>query len=96
MNPTSHQSVHTGDDGSVYATVVTRRVYALPSFDGALTHGAPSPLVSADPADPLSAGGDLLAIARPGTDVVIKAHAHSLDGPVPSMDVGGRYRLIDG
>ena len=87
MNPTSHQSVHTGDDGSVYATVVTRRVYALPSFDGALTRGAPAPLVSADPADPLSAGGDLLAIARPGTDVVIKAHAHSLDGPVPSMDV---------
>ncbi len=87
MNPTSHQSVHTGDDGSVYATVVTRRVYALPSFDGALTHGAPSPLVSADPADPLSAGGDLFAVARPGTDVVIKAHAHSLDGPVPTMDV---------
>jgi len=79
--------VHTGADGSVFATVVTRRVYALPSFDGALTRGAPAPLVSADPNDPLAAGGDLLAIGRPGTDVVIKAHAHSLDGPVPSMDV---------
>lgn len=87
MNPTSRHSVHTADDGSVHAAVVTRRVYALPSFDGALTRGAPAPLVSADPADPLSAGGDLLAIARPGTDVVIKAHAHSLTGPVASLDV---------
>lgn len=87
MNPTSIHSVHTNDDGSVHAAVVTRRVYALPSFDGALTRGAPAPLVSADPDDPLSAGGDLLAIARPGTDVVIKAHAHSVTGPVASLDV---------
>ena len=87
MSAASAHSVHRGERGALCASVVTRRVYALPAFDGALTMGAPAPLVAADPDDPTCAGGDLVAIARPGTDVVVHAHAHSVDGPVPSMDV---------
>lgn len=79
--------VRVDDRGTPCATVVTRRVYALPAFDGALTAGAPAPLVEADPDDPTCAGGDLMALSRPGTDVVVRAHAHSVDGPVASMDV---------
>jgi hypothetical protein len=71
----------------VCAAVVTRRVYALPSFDGALVHGAPAPLVPADADDPLCAGGDLMALARPGTDVIVRACAHSLGGPVAAMAI---------
>jgi hypothetical protein len=80
-------TVHRGERGAPCASVVTRRVYALPAFDGALSAGAPAPLVPADPDDPTCAGGDLVAIARPGTDVIVRAHAHSVDGPVPAMDV---------
>lgn len=87
MSPSSMLTVHADEAGLVHASVVARRVYALPAFDGALTHGAPAPLVPVDPDDPRSAGGDLLAIARPGTDLVVRAHAHSLDGPVAAMEV---------
>ncbi len=87
MSPVSLHTVHRSERGAPCASVVTRRVYALPAFDGALSMGAPAPLVSADPDDPTCAGGDIVAIARPGTDVVVRAHAHSVDGPAPSMDV---------
>lgn len=87
MNPPSLHTVHSDERGAPCASVVTRRVYALPSFDGALTMGSPAPLHSADPDDPVCAGGDIMAIARPGTDVVVRAHAHSVDGPVSSMEV---------
>lgn len=87
MSPASVHSLHRDERGAPCVSVVTRRAYALPAFDGALTHGAPAPLVDADPDDPLCAGGDLMAIARPGTDVVVRAHAHSIDGPVRSMEV---------
>ena len=87
MNPTSLLSLHRDERGAPCASVVTRRVYGLPAFDGALSAGVPAPLVPADPDDPLCAGGDLLAIARPGTDVIVRAHAHSVDGPVAAMDV---------
>lgn len=87
MSAASLHTVHRGERGIPCASVVTRRVYALPAFDGALSMGAPAPLVSADPDDPTCAGGDLVAIARPGTDVIVRAHAHSVDGPVPTMDV---------
>jgi len=86
----SAPSLHTvrrDEVGAPCVTVVTRRVYALPAFDGALVHGAPAPLVPADADDPLCAGGDLMALARPGTDVIVRACAHSLGGPVAAMEV---------
>jgi hypothetical protein len=87
VSAASHHTVRRDERGVVCATVVTRRVYPLPSRDGVLSGGAPAPLVDADPDDPLSAGGDLLAVARPGTDLIVRAHAHSVDGPVSTMDV---------
>jgi hypothetical protein len=87
VSPASHHTVRRDERGFVCATVVTRRVYPLPARDGVLSGGAPASLVAADPDDPVAAGGDLLAVARPGTDVIVSAHAHSVDGPVAAMDV---------
>ena len=87
MSAPSLHTVRRDEVGAPCVTVVTRRVYALPAFDGALVHGAPAPLVPADADDPLCAGGDLMALARPGTDVIVRACAHSLGGPVAAMEV---------
>ena len=87
MDPSSTRTITADDAGNAVLHVVTRRRYALPAFDGAIYDGQPEALRGEAGPRPGDGDGDLLAVARPGTDVHVRARAYSLDGPVRALDV---------